>query len=321
MKHDLKLKHDLPITLRLDADRAGQTAEAALAAALPGASESFVAKLLRQGRVLLDGRALEAGARLPASGTLEVLEPLPGLGPRPPAPNPAVPFAVRHADEHLVVLEKPWGVTMHPGPGHGSDTLLNGLVARHPELLQLGAERGFGLVHRLDRETSGLVVVARTAEAYDGLTAAFAAREVDKRYRALVKGAPRDGARAGRIEAPIDGREAATTWELVERVGHRKWVVCVLTAHPLTGRKHQLRIHLASIGCPILGDKRHGAPTIPLAQQIGLKRVALHAEALAFAHPVTGARLAFEAPWPRELEAAWGFAKQVAPTAPGPPGA
>lgn len=314
------MKHVLPITLSLEPGHTGRAIEAALAAALPGASESFVAKLLRQGRVLLDGRTVQAGERLPGSGTLEVLEPLPGLGPRPPAPNARVPFAVRHEDADLVVLEKPWGVTMHPGPGHGSDTLLNGLVARWPELLGLGAERGFGLVHRLDRETSGLVVVARTAAAYDGLTAAFAAREVEKRYRALVKGAPRDGAREGRIEAPIDGREAATTWELVERVGHRKWVVCVLTAHPLTGRKHQLRIHLASIGCPILGDKRHGAPTIPLAQQIGLKRVALHAESLAFAHPVTGARLAFECPWPKELAAAWAFAKQVAPTAPGPPG-
>ncbi len=314
------MKHDLPLTLSLEAAQAGRSVEAALAAALPGASESFVAKLLRQGRVLLDGRAVQAGERLPASGTLEVLEPLPGLGPRPPAPNPAVPFSVRHEDEHLVVLEKPWGVTMHPGPGHGSDTLLNGLVARHPELLGLGAERGFGLVHRLDRETSGLVVVARTAEAYDGLTAAFAGREVEKRYRALVKGAPRDNAREGRIEGPIDGREAATRWELVEKVGHRKWVVAVVTAHPLTGRKHQLRIHLASIGCPILGDKRHGAPTIPIAQQIGLKRVALHAESLAFTHPVTGARQAFEAPWPKELQAAWAFARQVAPTAPGPPG-
>jgi 23S rRNA-/tRNA-specific pseudouridylate synthase len=126
-----------------------------------------------------------------------------------------------------------------------------------------------------------------------------------------VKGAPRGGASEGRVEAPIDGKEAATRWTLVGRAGTKKRVVAVLTAHPLTGRKHQLRIHLASIGCPILGDKQHGAPTIPMAQQLGLRRVALHAESLALRHPVTGAALAFEAPWPRELEEAWQFARRV----------
>jgi 23S rRNA pseudouridine1911/1915/1917 synthase len=199
---------------------------------------------------------------------------------------------------------------MHPGPEHGSDTLQNGLVARYPELLALGFERGFGLVHRLDRETSGLLVVARTVRAYEGLTGHFAARQVEKRYRALTKGAPAAGAE-GTVEGSVDGQEAVTRWRLVERTGARKWVVGQFELHPLTGRKHQLRIHLAGLGWPILGDKRHGAEGMPIAKQLGLRRVALHAEALAFCHPATGERLAFEAAWPPELERAWRHARTV----------
>jgi 23S rRNA pseudouridine1911/1915/1917 synthase len=141
--------------------------------------------------------------------------------------------------------------------------------------------------------------------------AAFSAREVDKRYRALLKGAPKTP--TGTVDAPIEEQEAVSTWELVDRVGSKKWVVSLVTLHPLTGRKHQLRIHMAGLGCPILGDKRHGPATMPMAQQLGLKRVALHAEALAFRHPVTGERLAFDAPWPPELERVWKHARTAAP--------
>jgi 23S rRNA pseudouridine1911/1915/1917 synthase len=302
---------ELPATIELGRDHAGRVVDELLVRALPGgATASFVAKLLRQGRVLLAGRALEAGERLPGRGRLEVLPPLAGQGPRPPAPNPRVQVVVRHADEHILVIDKPAGLTMHPGPGHGSDTLLNGLVGPHPELLELGAERGFGLVHRLDRETSGVLVVARTPAAYDALVAAFGAREVEKRYRALTKGAPREP--RGVIETPVDEREARSSWELVDRVGARRWVVAQVALHPHTGRKHQLRVHMAAVGCPILGDKRHGPETMPIAQQLGLRRVALHAESLALRHPVTGERLAFESAWPADLEAIWQRARQVA---------
>jgi 23S rRNA pseudouridine1911/1915/1917 synthase len=301
---------ELPATIPLTPEHAGRSVEAVLAAAL-GASEPFALRLLRQERVLLAGRALRRGDPLPGDGALEVLEPLPGLGPRPPRPDARVAIEVRHEDPHLVVLEKPAGVAMHPGPQHGAGTLLNGLVARFPELLDLGGEHGFGLAHRLDRDTSGLLVVARTAAAHDGLVQAFTARAVEKRYRALLKGAPREP--SGTIDAAVDGREAVSRFEVVDRVGARRWVVALALLHPLTGRKHQLRIHLAGLGCPILGDKRHGPESIPIARQLGLRRVALHAERLAFAHPVTGERLAFDSPFPPELERAWRHARTAAP--------
>lgn len=303
---------ELPATIRLRPEDRGQRVERVLARALD-ASEGFALKLLRQEKVVLGGRALRRGERLPAGGRLEVGPLEARRGPRPLVPNPRVPLAVLHEDADVIVVEKPAGVAMHPGPGHGSDTLQNALVARFPELLELGPERGFGLVQRLDRDVSGLLVVARSARAHEALVAAFTARAVDKRYGALVKGAPRGDATRGTVDAPIDDRDAVTEWEVVERaVGPKRWVVSRLTLHPLTGRKHQLRLHLAGLGCPILGDKQHGAPGIPIAQQLGLRRVALHAEALAFVHPGTGARVAFESAWPPELARAWEHARAFA---------
>lgn len=299
----------LPATIQLGLEHDGQRVERVLVRALPGLKEPFALKLLHRERVLLDGRPLRRGARLPRAGRLEVLELALRAAPRRPAPNPRIALTVRHADPDVIVVEKPAGLAMHPGPGHGSDTLQNALVARFPELLELDTARNFGLVQRLDRETSGLLVVARTVVAHEGLVAALTAREVDKRYRALVKGAPPTA--AGLVQAPIEGREAASRWELLERVGSGRWVVSLLALHPLTGRKHQLRIHLAGLGCPLLGDKRHGPTSMPIAQQLGLRRVALHAEALAFRHPTSGERLAFEAPWPPELERAWQHARNV----------
>lgn len=228
---------------------------------------------------------------------------------RPPKPDPRVVPKVLHADPDIIIVDKPAGLPMHPGPEHGSNTLLNGLVHAFPELLTL---EGHGLVSRLDRETSGVVVVARSARAYEALVRAFTDRTVDKRYRALVEGTPRTP--TGRVELPVEEREAVSEWETIDVAAKGAWVMSMLALHPLTGRKHQLRLHLAAIGCPVMGDKKHGARTIPKAQQIGLKRVALHAERLAFTHPGTGQRVQFEAPWPVELETAWAFAKQVVAT-------
>jgi 23S rRNA pseudouridine1911/1915/1917 synthase len=228
-----------------------------------------------------------------------VLPPDPHAGPRGPVPNPRIALAVVHEDADILIVDKPSGIAMHPGPGHGSDTLLNALVARRPELVELGRARGFGLVQRLDRDVSGLVVVARSARAHEALVAAFAAREVEKRYRALTLGAPPRP--RGTIETPIDGREAKSTWKVLSRRGPLALVA--LRSH--TGRKHQLRIHMASLGCPILGDARHGPGTVATAHRLGLRRIALHAGELAFRHPVSGERLAFESAWPPELERAW----------------
>ncbi len=293
----------LPTTVQVSPEHAGKRVERVLLKALPGTKESFLLMLLHRGKVLLDGRALRRGERLPRSGRIEVLPPDPRTEPRGPVPNTRINLKVRHEDEDVIVVAKPSGLAMHPGPEHGSNTLQNALVARYPELLELGAQRGFGLVSRLDRDVSGLVVVARSARAYESLVAAFTAREVEKGYRALVLGAP--STTKGTVETPVEGLEARTEWELLEKVDAGGRVVALLALHPLTGRKHQLRVHMASLGFPILGDKQHGAASLPLAEELGLRRMALHARTLAFQHPVSGARLSFEAAWPPDLELVW----------------
>lgn len=280
---------------------AGRPVEKVLARALPGAAWSHVMKLLRRGLVRLEGqdeRPLRRGDAVPGAGRL-VIAPGDDRPAAPPMPNRRLRFAVLHADPDLAVVEKPAPLAMHPGPGHGTDTFLNALVGRFPELAGLGEERGWGLVHRLDRETSGLLVVARTAAARDALVEAFAARAVEKRYGALCLGRP--AAVEGEVATPVDGKEALTRWRVDAAAGG----VGRLTLLPRTGRTHQLRIHLASLGCPVLGDPRHGPAGLPLAARIGLERLALHAEALAFDHPSSGRRLAFESPWPPELTRAW----------------
>src|SRR5690606_17935091 len=154
--------------------------EKVLLRSLEGLRESFALMLVHRGKVLLDGRPVVRGQRLPRAGRLEVLAPDPRPAARAPVPNPGVALRVVHEDADLIVVDKPAGLAMHPGPMHGTDTLLNGLVARWPALVDLGRARGFGLVQRLDRDTSGLVVVARSARAHEGLVRAFTEREVEK---------------------------------------------------------------------------------------------------------------------------------------------
>jgi 23S rRNA pseudouridine1911/1915/1917 synthase len=293
----------LPTTVQVSPEHAGKRVERVLLKALPGIRESFLLMLLHRGKVLHEGRTLRRGDRLPGFGRLEVLPPDPRVGPQGPVPNTRINVKVRHEDEDVIVVAKPAGLAMHPGPQHGSNTLQNALVARYPDLLELGARRGFGLVSRLDLDVSGLVVVARTARAYESLVAAFTAREVEKGYHALVLGAPSTA--KGTIETAVEGLDARTEWEVLERVDAGGTVITRLALHPLTGRKHQLRVHMAGLGTPILGDRQHGAASLPIARELGLRRMALHAGTLAFRHPVTGARLSFEAPWPPDLELVW----------------
>ena len=298
----------LPFELRLEPRDRGRAVEKRLARALPDAHWSHLMKLLRRRQVRLeDGRVLRKGDPLPGEGRLLVVPPEQAGPAPPPAPNRRIAFRVLHEDPDLAVVVKPAPLPMHPGPGHGTDTFLNALVGRWPELAARGAARGWGLVHRLDRETSGLLVVARTARARDALVQAFAARAVEKRYRALVQGRPQPA--AGEVRAPVGGKEAHTAWETEEVAGE----VALLRLWPRTGRTHQLRVHLAGLGCPVVGDDRYGPPDPgEQVRRLHLPRLALHAEALAFVHPVSGARLAFEDPWPRELRRAWSRARKLA---------
>jgi 23S rRNA pseudouridine1911/1915/1917 synthase len=312
---------------------AGRPVEKVLARRLEGASWAHVGRLLRQGRVLDGARPLARGERV-VRGQRLTIEPAPeqttsGLATSgqttsepatsptpdaspvsrerpPPTPNRRLRVRVVHEDPDLLVVDKAPGVPVHPGPGHGTDTLQNALVARYPELLALGAGREWGLVHRLDRDTSGLLVIARSVAAYEGLVAAFQARTITKEYLALVAGRPpaRAGGGPAEVATPVEGKAALTRYEVVETIDLRRGErASLVRAWPVTGRMHQVRVHLAALGCPVLGEARHAPDATPAGPRV--PRLALHAHRLALAHPVTGAPLSFEAALPRDLRRAW----------------
>lgn len=224
-------------------------------------------------------------------------------------PDPDIEFRVVHADDDLLVIDKPAGLIVHPGAGQPTGTLVHGLLARYPEILGVGVDPVRpGIVHRLDKGTSGLLLVARTQPAYEALVAALSARDVHRRYRTLVWG--KVAAATGLIDAPIGrstreamrmavavrGKEARTRYEVLATYDEPVEVTelaCTLE----TGRTHQIRVHLLSIGHAVVGDLRyHGA-----RQSLPMRRPFLHAEVLALDHPVSGEPLRFESPLPDDL--------------------
>jgi 23S rRNA pseudouridine1911/1915/1917 synthase len=276
---------------------------------LTGCSRAEAAALVSSGGVTVGGSpALSGKLRLAEGDEVEVDVP-PDAGPVVVA-DPSVEFAVVHADDDVVVIDKPAGVVVHPGSGRSTGTLVHGLVARFPEIAGVGESDRPGIVHRLDRDTSGLLVVARTEVARQGLVAALAARHVERIYLALVHGVPESD--AGLVDAPVGrsarhptrmavtarGREARTGYEVLQR-----WPDpgCALVRCRLeTGRTHQIRVHLAAIGHPVVGDDTYdGGRKRPVA----VPRLFLHATRLAFDHPVNGEHLTFESPLPADLQA------------------
>jgi 23S rRNA pseudouridine1911/1915/1917 synthase len=238
-------------------------------------------------------------------------------------PAPALP-PVRYRDDHLLVLAKPAGLVVHPGPGHAGGTLVDALVDAGVPLAPAGGVGRPGIVHRLDRDTSGLLAVASTDLAHAGLVDALRRRAVTRRYLALVDGVP--DAPVGRVEAPIGrdpdhrrrfatvpgGKEAVTRYTTLATglVGDRP--VALLACRLESGRTHQIRVHLTAIGHPVLGDPVYG-PRPAVAAALGLERPALHAARLAFDHPVTGERVDVTEPLPDDLAAALGRAGIVVP--------
>lgn len=297
--------------LRIEVPRAlrGQRFDRALAELLPDHSRSQLQKLVRRGNVKVDGKRVvrsnfdvRGGERLSVQLDIE---------PKRAAASPGL--QVLHSDEHLAVVNKPVGVLTHPTGARTGDSVSERAVAQFGLLPTVEGEDRPGIVHRLDRETSGVMVIARTPQVLDELRRQFRERIVEKRYLAIVHGVPKtDRTRIDQPLGPVPGkkdlqridprgREALTDVEVLERAAGFARVAC----HPATGRRHQLRVHLASVGHPIAGDKLY-RPRDKQAPRIqGLSHHALHASALAFEHPGDGRRLRFEAAPPASFEEAW----------------
>ncbi len=274
-----------------------------LAERLKDLSRSAIQRLIREGFVLVNGAPVKASYKLRGGEVINVTIPPPP--PLEPEPFP-IPLDVVYEDRWLIVINKPAGLVVHPAPGHQSDTLVNAILARWPELRGLKDQTRLGIVHRLDKDTSGLIVVARDERTRVELQRQFKERQVCKVYLALVRGEVRP--REGRIEAPIGrspqnrkkmavvagGREAITEYKVLEYLQGYTY----LEVRPITGRTHQIRVHFSHSGHPIAGDRVYGrGPSIP-----GLNRPFLHAYSLTFRHPVTGEEVNFIAPLPSELE-------------------
>ncbi len=276
---------------------------------LTGASRAAAADLVAGGAVRVDGATVTSGKqRLRQGQVVELLGGAP-TGAAPPEPDASVAFTVVHADEDIIVVDKPPGLVVHPGAGNPDGTLVNGLLARFPDLAGVGDdEQRPGIVHRLDADTSGLLVVARSENAYRDLIAQTGDRTMTREYVALAWGVPE--ARRGVVDAPIGrsareptrmtvaaaGRPARTHYD-VERE-YAEPVVCSRWRLRLeTGRTHQIRVHLAAIGHPVVGDERYSG----VRPGLDVPRLMLHAEHLAFTHPRRGERVAFDSPVPADM--------------------
>jgi 23S rRNA pseudouridine1911/1915/1917 synthase len=289
----------------LVADAGGERLDVFLSRKLGELTRSQARRLIEDGLVTVDGRqAAKAGLTLEAGQRVQVTIPSPE--PTSPAPE-AIPLRIVYEDEDLLVIDKPPGLAVHPSPGHASYTLVNAVLAHCPQLSRIGGEGRPGVVHRLDKDTSGLIIVAKNDEAHLSLARQLKERQVDKTYIALVEGRleppegvieaavgrhPRDRKRMAVVEG---GREARTRYRVLREVDGRSLV----EAQPETGRTHQIRVHFASIGHPVTGDPlygRRGEAVVP--------RQFLHAQRLAFRHPRTGERLELEAPLAEDLELA-----------------
>jgi len=296
------------------AAEAGRRLDLWLAAQLPDLSRTRIKALVDGGHVSVNGAARKAAHRLKAGERVDLVVP-------PSAPEvlaaEAIPLTIVYEDAHVLVVDKPAGMVTHPGAGRSTGTLAAAALAHAPEIAGVGGPRRPGIVHRLDKGTSGLIVLAKSRQAYDALTAQLQQRTMSRRYLCLAHGviAPHDGM----IDKPIardprsrvrmavaragTGKRAVTRFRALERFAGYTYLECRLE----TGRTHQIRVHLASLGHPLVGDATYGAkrarqdPTLPGDLVEGLGGVALHAAGLSFVHPATGEAVELSSPLPNRI--------------------
>jgi len=306
------------LSVEISAEEAGERIDKALAVRLPELSRARLQALIAEGRVSVDDRPVTNGSAKAAAGAYRIEVP----PPEPAEPQAeAIPLTILYEDAHLVVLDKPPGMAMHPAPGSERSTVVNALLHHcGASLSGIGGVARPGIVHRIDKETSGVVVAAKTDAAHQGLSALFAAHDIERVYVAFTRGAPSPS--RGTIEGAIarsthdrkkmalvksGGRHAVTHYRVERAFGPQEKPLAARVACRLeTGRTHQIRVHLASKGTPCLGDPTYGSG--PPAEKVreavrasGLSRQALHAAVLGFRHPVTGEDLRFESPLPADM--------------------
>lgn len=292
--------------LRFKTSSPGGRLDVTLVTHAPDFSRSRLQQLIRSGFVKVDGEVIiKPGFRLDGGETVEVIIP-------PPIPSKlqaeSIPLDIVFENEDIMLINKPAGMVVHPSAGHASGTLVHAALAHAPDIMGVGGEKRPGVVHRLDKNTSGLILLAKNDTAQNELQAQFKKREVGKTYLALVDGGPPTP--AGRIEAPIGrdpghrkkmkvlspgkGREAISIFHTLESFPRHT----LLEVNPKTGRTHQIRVHLAFLGCPVVGDRDYGQrkPTLPV------ERMFLHAAALTFTLPGDDQARSFEAPLPSDLK-------------------
>jgi 23S rRNA pseudouridine1911/1915/1917 synthase len=299
---------------------AGQRLDKVLSGRWPEFSRAQLTRLIKDGLVRLDGRPVLKPSTAVIAGAV-VFAPRP----EPPitglSPDPGLALDILYEDDHILVVNKPWGLLVHPAENSAGPTLAGGLLARDPRLTQVGARLRPGLVHRLDRDTSGVLVTAKTEPALRRLAEAFSRRETVKRYLAFVRGRPRP--ERGLVDLPISrhrslrhkmaaghvgGRQALTFYRLLRYFPETGLGLLLLTL--VTGRTHQARVHLAALGCPVLADPVYSRGAGDLVRRHpGLApfcgRQMLHARRLTLPHPDTGRLMTFRAPWPPDFLGLW----------------
>ena len=308
-------------------EESGQRVDLLLSGLPEVLSREMAQRLIAAGEVCVNAGATRPAARVRFNDLVEFRIPAPLASPLAAQPGN---LEILYEDAALIVLNKPAGLTVHPGPGHADQTLVNHLLAHCPDLAGVGGTRRPGIVHRLDKDTSGVLVVAKHDRAHHGLAAQFKAHSIHRRYVAIVVGVP--PRTQGSIDLPLardtgnrfkrgvreDGKPAVTHW----RVLQRQPPFALLELRLETGRTHQIRVHLAAAGWPVLGDplyggRRHRGLQLDPALHARVERFArqaLHAAALGFRHPESGADLMFSAPLPQDMQALWDAIVALAPT-------